>query len=67
MLGGKIVMGKTYWKPPMHALPPDIGRRIIRHILETPAPDWDDLAERARQMEKQFLAEEENEKETTSV
>ena len=45
----------TYYKPNMANLPPELGREIIKHIMNTPKPDFEDLHRRAVLAEKKMV------------
>ena len=40
-----------FGKPNMTNLPKDLGTRIFRTILSTPAPDWDKMEREADELE----------------
>ena len=44
----------TYYKPNMASLPPELGREIIRQIMNTPKPDFEALHERAVATEREI-------------
>ncbi len=46
-----------FGKPNMTNLPKDLGTRIFRTILSTPAPDWDKMEQEADELERQMLIE----------
>ena len=49
-------------KPNMTGLPKDLGMRIFRTILSTPAPDWEKMKQEADELERQMLIEREKHK-----
>ncbi len=44
-----------YGKPCMTNLPPELGRAIIKQMLNSPKPDEDALEARVRKLEKQMI------------
>lgn len=44
-----------YVKPCMTNLPPELGRAIIKQMLNTPKPDRDEIEARVRKLEKQMI------------
>ena len=56
-----------YRKPNMANLPPDVGRDIIRQILNTPPPDWEARQKEADRLEQEIMKELEREKESKNA
>ena len=59
-------------KPNMTSMPPEIGRKIIREILNSPKPDRQKKLEECERIELQWLEDEKrgikvNEKRTPSI
>ncbi len=50
-----------YGKPCMTNLPPELGRAIIKQMLNTPKPDRDEIKARVRKLEKQMFEARERE------
>lgn len=47
----------NYMKPNMTGLPKELGTRIFRTILSTPAPDWDRMEREADELERKMIKE----------
>ena len=42
----------TYAKPSLAGMPRDIGVRILKHIRETPAPDFEEMHKKSMEWER---------------
>lgn len=51
-----------FGKPNMTNLPKDLGVRIFKTILSTPAPDWEKMEKEANELEQQMMMEREKHK-----
>lgn len=51
-----------FGKPNMIGLPKDLGERIFRTILSTPAPDFEKMELEANELERQMKLEREKHK-----
>ena len=47
----------TYAKPCLAGMPRDIGVRILKHIRETPAPDFEKMHQESKEWEQKVIAE----------
>ena len=57
-----MATARTFGKPCLAGMPPEYGRRIIKHILETPPPDFERLDREVDEWEQKVLAEREKRK-----
>ena len=55
-----------FGKPNMTGLPKDLGKRIIKTILSTPAPDFEKMEKEADALERQMKLEREKHKRNES-
>ena len=55
--GGTIASTSRYGKPNMTNLPKDLGVRIFKTILATPAPDFKKMHEESVELERQMMIE----------
>lgn len=57
-----MAAAKRFGKPNMTGLPKDMGSRIIKTILSTPAPDFEKMELEANELERQMKLEREKHK-----